>query len=179
MSRLAKRLLPALLASTLGTVFLGSSPAYAESPTDCEAGGAWVGSGEGVLTNGVLNSVFCVDAENVVRQVYVSYDKDAGGTVTVKFGWQMVNNPKAERAYDTWWQSGTTRIARGEKKGKYFKYPTWSPAAFSTSWPCGRGVMRDTNTEVLYVTKVVCNWSMVPPDQRPRIADTAKQPAGN
>ena len=68
----------------------------------------------------------------------------------------MVNNSAADSVYKTWCSSTKYDIASGQTKGTYFAYPDQSQAAFSATWKCLRGVMKDTNSEVVYYTKTIC-----------------------
>jgi hypothetical protein len=147
-------------AAVAATTLMVAGPAAAATNDCSHGGGTWGGSTYGTLSNGELHVGECNNAFDgskwIVRQVNVEYSKYSGGAVSVQFGWQMVSNSSASSVYHTWWSSTTYSIAANQTKGTYFAYPGSSPAAFSSSWKCLRGVMKDTNTELVYVTKTIC-----------------------
>ncbi len=92
-----------------------------------------------------------------MRQVNVEYAKSGGGSISVKFGWSMVNNEDATATYATWLEPTARTISSGQTQTYSFTYPTASPAAVSRDWQCARGVMQAQVSLVLYITKTVCS----------------------
>ncbi|KIR64471.1 hypothetical protein TK50_02010 [Micromonospora haikouensis] len=102
----------------------------------------------------MLQAGFCVDTDRKATRTTVQYIKSGGGTVTLRFGWQIIS--PSDTVKETYWDEGAFTQSAGQTKYYRFEYPTWRPS-YDSTYKCGRGIMKDQNSGTQYVTKLVCN----------------------
>lgn len=151
-----------MLAVALGAAF-GAAPAAAEvspqqvSSQDCVgSGGVWVGNTSGNIQNGLLAASFCrSNLTGGMVKVHIEYRKDSGGAVTLRFAWQIVNSTVTDASF-TGWDNGAFVQTAGTTRGHFWTYaPEFGPRV-DASHKCWRGIMRDQNTLVYFVTGIIC-----------------------
>ncbi len=125
---------------------------------DCTGNGVvWLGNGVGNLQNGVLTASVCkYNPTTRVVKVHIEYQKTGGDPVTVRFGWQRINNGATNVSFTDWDQGAFTQSS-GQTRGYVWTYANDLGPQFDATQRCARGIMQDQNTLIVYVTKLVCN----------------------
>lgn len=108
------------------------------------------------LSNGNLNTRFCVNAALNVKQVHTVYEKTGGSPVTLRNFWEWTS-PAGGTSGDRHYDSGAFTATAGHMYPYAWTYD--SAVKWPKGYACVRGGVRDINRGLDYTTRVFCAGS--------------------